>query len=266
VVAVHGPEKNSTSAGAEDVSRPLERPELRVHFEAERVSGTIALLDSSGGAISCSDVAKCEKRYLPASTFKIPNSMIALELGVLQDPESPLPWDGQHYSNEEWNRDHTLRTAIQVSCVPCFQRVAREIGEARMSEWVKRLGYGNADISGGVDQFWLKGGLRISPVEQVDFLRRFAAGELPIGSRTADFVRDIITVDVGRGHVLLGKTGRAMPPESDIEIGWFVGWVEHGERRMVFATLIDGHEAEVDVNRARRAVTERVLRALGLLQ
>jgi beta-lactamase class D len=254
------------AASASDGSAlPKERPELRAHFDALRIGGSIALFDTAEGVLSCSDVALCMRPMLPASTFKIANSMIGLETGVVEDAETRFPWDGTKYSVPEWNQDNDLRTAIRVSCVPCFQSIARGVGAQRMQEWVNRLEYGNRDISGGIDQFWLRGGMRISAVQQIDFLRRFDAGKLPISARTAEIVRDIITLDVGRNHVLLGKTGMVNPPEAPELTGWFVGFIELGERRVFFATLVNRVEAGVEVTPLRRKVTERVLRALQVL-
>lgn len=244
---------------------PRERPEWRQYFQAEQVSGTIALFDSAEGNLSCSDVALCTRATIPASTFKIAHSMIAIETGVVDDAETVLPWDGKTYPVAEWNQKNTLRSAIRVSCVPCFQAVARKIGPERMKDWVTKLDYGNRDISGPIDQFWLTGGLRISPTQQIDFLRRFDAGKLPIAARTAETVRDVITLDVGQSHILRGKTGLNGPPEFSELAAWFVGWLELGERRVFFATLINAHAKDVDVKPVRRRVTERVLRSLQLL-
>jgi beta-lactamase class D len=232
-------------------------------FAAEHVTGAMALFDSRDQQLLCSDPAKCEQGFLPASTFKIANTIIALETGVVSDADSPLRWDGQEYSNPDWNRDHTLRSAVQVSCVPCFQGIARTVGEARMHDWVNRLGYGNRDTSGRIDFFWLGGELRISAFQQIDFLRRLDGGKLPIQEHTLDVVRDVLTLDVGPEHVLRGKTGLVGPPETSSQIGWFVGFVELGERRVFFATVIDGHAPDVDIAPVRRRLTESVLRELG---
>mgnify|MGYP000367033694 CR=1 FL=1 len=251
--------KEGESAGASEL------PELRAEFEAERVRGTIALFDTKDGVLRCSDLGGCAQAVVPASTFKIPSSIIALETGVVEGSDTRLPWDGKAHSVPEWNQDMTFRKALQVSCVPCYQAIARKVGEARMREWVTKLGFGNRDISGGVDRFWLGGALRISPLEQIDFLRRFDGDKLPISSRTADIVRDIMTLDVTDSYVLRGKTGYIAPPEVPSELGWFVGWLELGERRVYFATLLTGHEPGVELRPARRQVTERVLRARGYL-
>ena len=232
-------------------------------FDAEHVTGTMALYDTRDGKLSCSDPARCDRGYIPASTFKIANTIIGLETGVVSDADSPLPWDGKQYDNPDWNRDHTLRSAVQVSCVPCFQSIARKVGEAQMKDWVSRLDYGNHDIGGKIDFFWLGGALRITPFQQIDFLRRLDGGKLPISEHTLDTVRDVLTLDVGPDYVLRGKTGSAMPPEQPSEVAWFVGFVELGERRVFFATVLDGHTPGVDLLPVRRRVTEHVLHELG---
>ncbi|MFO7178605.1 MAG: penicillin-binding transpeptidase domain-containing protein [Pseudomonadota bacterium] len=258
------------SAPPDPVSEPeapavVEDGALSAHLERERVTGVIALLDGADGRVRCSDRERCARGYLPASTFKIPNTVIALETAVVDDSESALPWDGKPYLVEDWNRDHTLRSAIRVSCVPCYQRIAREIGSERMKDWLARLEYGNQDTSGGIDRFWLEGGLRISPLEQIEFLRRLESGTLPIGARTREIVLDILALDVTDSYVLRGKTGLSRPPEVPSDLGWFVGWVENGSRRVFVATLIDSHPPDVDIVPVRRRVSEHALRATGVL-
>lgn len=244
---------------------PKELPEAAQLFESARVTGTIAVFDSRDGSLGCSDVARCRARATPASTFKIPHTMIALETGVAEGPDTILPWDKQHYWNESWNQDLSLRDAFRFSCLPCYRALARQVGEAGEREWVHKLGYGNQDISGVADRFWIDGGLLISPLEQLDFLRRFDEGKLPISERTADLVRDIMTLDVTENYVLRGKTGTTLPPEEARLLAWFVGWLEAGERRVFFATLIDGSAPGVDPLQVRRPLTESVLRAKGLM-
>ena len=241
------------------------RPELGRAFDEERIRGGITLFDSATGELVASDPELAKKPFHPASTFKIAHSVIALELGVLDNPDSPMPWDGQYSKVEDWNRDHTLRTAMRASCLPCFQRVARTIGLERMQDWLGRLDYGSRDISGAIDTFWLTGGLRITAVEQLDFLRRLDTGKLPVSPRTLDIVRDVIALDVRESHVLYGKTGLVGPPEVDAEVGWFVGFVAFEKRSVYFATLVTSHPPDVDVMPVRRRVTERVLRSLGVL-
>src|SRR5690606_19074699 len=142
------------------------------------VQGTFVLLDLQTGERVVHDAERARTGFIPASTFKIPNTLIALETGVASGAEFFLAWDSVAAPREDWwpdawARDNTLRTALPASVVWFYQELARRIGAERMHEYLERFGYGNRDISGGIDQFWLTGGLRISAEEQVDFLRRF---------------------------------------------------------------------------------------------
>jgi len=239
-------------------------PRLQEPFEPGRVAGTVAVYDTGDGVLRCGDLERCARGHVPASTFKITNTLIALENGVIGSAEAPLAWDGQLHAVEDWNRDHTVRSAFRASCVPCFQQIAREIGESRMRDWLARLEYGNQDCSGSVDFFWLGGPLLITPLEQLDFLWRLDAGELSLRPETLAVVRDVMEIEGRDGTVLRGKTGWAAPPEVEQEVAWFVGWVEVERRRVFFATIIDERAPELDLAAARREVTEQALRALGL--
>ena len=137
--------------------------------------GTFAAYKVDDYLIIASDKVRSGEGKLPASTFKIPNSLIALETGVVQDPDKDVfKWDGVKRDIEAWNKDHTLRSAIAVSAVPVYQEIARRIGQERMQKYVDLFEYGNRDIGGGIDQFWLTGNLRIDPVA-ADRFRRPAA-------------------------------------------------------------------------------------------
>src|SRR5207248_976054 len=137
-------------------------------FEAGTV-GTCVGYKVDDYLIIASDKDRSGQAQLPASTFKIPNSLIALETGVVEDPDKDVfKWDGVARSIEAWNKDHTLRSAIAASVVPAYQEIARRIGPGRMQKFVDLLEYGNRDIGGGIDQFWLTGNLRIDPMQQVD--------------------------------------------------------------------------------------------------
>ena len=164
---------------------------------------------------------------LPASTFKIPNSIIALETGVVEDPDKDVfKWDGVTRSIEAWNKDHTLRSAIAASAVPVYQEIARRIGAERMQKYLDLFDYGNRDIGGGIDQFWLTGNLRIDPMQQIDFVDRLRRGVLPVSKRSQDLMRDILPVTkVGDATIraksgLLGAEQRQAVTGLDGRLGW----------------------------------------------
>jgi beta-lactamase class D len=195
----------------------------------------------------------------PASTFKIANSIIGLETGVIADAEFVLPWDGVNRSVDAWNHDHTLRTAIRDSAVWYYQELARRVGKPRMQAWLQQLAYGNQQVGEVVDRFWLVGRLAITPLEQLDFLRRLALAQLPISERTRGIVLDITRKGELDGKTLHGKTGWAYPGEAS-EVGWFVGFVDDPVNPRYVAVALEPVPKGVDMMTVRQAVGEEALR------
>jgi beta-lactamase class D len=228
-----------------DVAPPRSeiREDLAKHFTDEGTAGTFVGYKTEDYLVVASDKDRSGQAMLPASTFKIPNSVIALETGVVEDPDKDIfKWDGVTRSIETWNRDHTLRSAIAASAVPVYQEIARRIGAERMQRYVDLFEYGNRDIGGGIDQFWLTGNLRIDPVEQVDFVDRLRRGVLPVSKRSQDLVRDILPVTKSGDVVIRAKTGLVGAEVCKPSLGWLVGWAEKGGAQTVFALNLDIRE------------------------
>lgn len=203
-------------------------PELARLLASEGLGGSVAVLGSDG-SLRCSDPEDCVARTPPASTFKIVNSIIALETGVAADAALVIPWDGVEREFPAWNHDLDMRAAFAASAVPYYQELARRIGAERFGEFLGRLDYGNQEIGAVVDRFWLDGPLEISPVEQLAFLERFEQGRLPITARTRGIVRELMVREQREGFTLYGKTGWASPHGAE-ERGWFVGYGEREGR------------------------------------
>lgn len=181
---------------------------------------------------------RADERFSPCSTFKILNSMIALDSGVVKDENEVIKWDGVKREYEVWNRDHTMRSAIAVSTVWFYQELASRIGEKRMREYVSRAQYGNADTFNTLTDFWLgNGSLKISLNEQVDFLARLMRNNLEMPQHVMKTAKDIITLEKSDTYRLGGKTG------SCSGAGWFVGFLQNRDKTTVFAFNIKGEGA-----------------------
>lgn len=248
-------------AGPADAATPMahveERPDLARHFREAGVRGTWVVLDSATAKLTVVDRRRAERRYSPASTFKIPNSLIALETGAVKDIDEVLPYGGGTYKRKEWERDMNLRDAIRVSHLPIYREVARRIGLARMNEWIAKLHYGNETLGTEVDQFWVNNQLRISAAEQVRFLMRLAQRSLPMSARSQEMVHEITRIEQTPAFSLHAKTG--WYDSRELSLGWWVGWIAQANGSVQsFALNIDMH-GEADL--AKRIPLARTLLA-----
>jgi beta-lactamase class D len=231
------------------------RDAIAKRFADEGTAGTFVGYKTDDYLIIASDKDRSGQAFLPASTFKIPNSLIALETGVVGDPDQDVfKWDGVKRSIEAWNQDHTLRSAIAASAVPVYQEIARRIGVERMQKYVDLFEYGNRNIGGGIDQFWLTGDLRIDPVHQIDFVDRLRRGVLPVSKRSQDLVRDILPVTKAGDATIRTKTGLLGAELGKPSLGWVVGWAENGNAQTVFALNMDIREPRHVASRMKLAL------------
>ncbi len=238
------------------------KPELEAYFQGRK--GAFVLYDLKGNRYTRYNPERCAESFLPASTFKILNSLIGLETGVIPDEDYVIKWDGTPYQIKEWNQDHTLKTAIKYSVVWYYQELARQVGKEKMQHYVDAAGYGNKDISGNIDSFWLDGGLRISANEQVEFLKRFYAGELPFSERSIKIVKELLVQEKTNTYILSGKTGSVV--RAATYQGWFVGYLESQGDVFFFATNMESINSDGLANGvAAQKISLEILRGIGLL-
>lgn len=245
------------------------RTSLAKRFNDVGTTGTFVGYKVDEYLVIASDAERSGEAILPASTFKIANSLIALDTGVVDDPDKDiLKWDGVVRNFPDWNRDHTLRSAMAASAVPVYQEIARRIGAERMQNYLKRLDYGNHDIGGGIDQFWLTGALRIDPVQQIDFVDRLRRGALPASKRAQELTRAIMPVTKVGDATIRAKTGlvgvvASSSGGADASVGWLVGWAEKAGADTVFALNCDIREPRHIA--ARMTLAQQCLADIGAI-
>jgi len=248
---------------------------IQAHTEAP-LHTCVVIEELNSSAIWRSDRELCRTRLSPASTFKIPHALVALETGVVT-ADSVESWDGTPYPGQPlWERDHTVLSALKPSVVWFFQRIAPRIGASRMHDWLERFDYGNRRTDGDVTMYWLNGTLLISPEEQIHFLRRFYSERLPVSRERQqrvgeNLVQPVGTVQNAQGVAALDgawpadgrwsvKTGRTAYGRRSVS--WLVGRVDTAGRARVFAAAAWSDETPVDpLDGARLAV--RTLLQLG---
>jgi beta-lactamase class D len=206
-------------------------------FKDAGVTGTFVLYDASADRYTVHNRNRAKVRYVPASTFKVANTLIGLSVGAVANVDEVLPYGGKPQRLEAWEKDMSLRDAIRVSNVPVYQELARRTGHKRMGEQLARLDYGNGNIGEVVDTFWLVGPLKISAIEQVRFQSRLAQDQLPFPKSAMAGTREIMLIEKTDAYSLYAKTGWGDAPNPDI--GWWTGWVQKGGRIYAFALNID---------------------------
>ena len=250
-----------------------EHPEWARAFAAEGGQGTVVLLDPATGRTDCLDAARAATRFLPASTFKLYNALVAVETGVVTDVDSVFVWDGVQRAIPQWNRSNTLRTGMKYSVVWLYQRVAARVGRARYGAAFAREPYGNGVVGDSLEAFWLDSSLQISADEQVSFVERLRTGRTGFSDATEATVRGIVPLlDERRGAHgpvrVLGKTGVGNRPGLP-DLGWIVGWVERdsadGGPVVVAMNVEPAAGAALDMGPARLRILESVLETAGIL-
>jgi beta-lactamase class D len=221
------------------------------------LEGCFLLADLDTGQTERVGGALCEEPLPPCSTFKVLNALIGLDTGVLAGPETAYAWDGQPKGRREWEQDHTLRTAFRDSVVWYFERVAREVGQARMQAYLDLVGYGDRRTGPGL--FWIDGTLRVTAREQLDLMTGLYQGGLPFSPAAQRVVRGLMDQADGHGGLFGGKTGTGLLADRP-GLGWFVGHAARGGREVVF--VLAARPRSGDVREVRGADARELARAL----
>lgn len=215
--------------------------EFQQIIDSANVNGSILFYNANTDKFYSNNFDWAEKQFLPASTFKITNSIIALETGLIEDDSTLIEWDGEERAMEIWEQDLIFRDAFHYSCVPCYQEIARNIGVERMNEYLEKFNYGNMIVNDeSIDIFWLEGESGISQFEQIEFLRKLYNSELPISADTEKIMKRLMVIDENSAYTISGKTGWSI--RNGNNNGWFVGYFETQKNVWYFATNISPSE------------------------
>lgn len=239
-----------------------EKKELKKFFDEANVTGGIYIYDLNKNKYTIYNRKRMDTGFVPASTSKIIHSLIFLDSGAIADENETLKWDGTKRSIEAWNKDHNLRSALPASAVWFYVEVSKRVGQEKMQKYYDAVQYGNRNTNGFGDAYWVKGDLRVTPREQIEFLVKFHQNRLPFSPQVISVVKDILTEEKTPNYTLRAKTGwsDAYSPQ----IGWWVGYVERGSDVYFFATEID---IQKDQDAAKRKeITRNILKSLKIIE
>jgi beta-lactamase class D len=230
------------------------------YFKKYQAQGTIVVLDKRDNQEKSLvfNEQRAKRRYSPASTYKIPHSLFALDAGLVKDEFQVFPWDGIERSYPPHNQDQNLRSAMRNSAVWVYDLFAKQLGDNVASNYLKKIDYGNADISTETGSYWIDGKLAISAYEQITFLQRLYRNTLPFKVAHQLLIKDIMVVEAQPQWLLRAKTG------WQGRYGWWVGWVEWPTGPVFFALNIDTPNRMKDLYK-RQAIVRDILRSLDAL-
>ena len=237
-----------------------EREDWKRFFDRYNADGTIVVVDQRDfqKTIDVYNKDRANKRFSPASTFKIPHTLFALDAGLVKDEFQVFPWDGVKRSFAPHNQDQDLRSAMRNSALWVYQIFAHELGEKRSRNYLNQVDYGNNDPSTQKGAYWVDGVLAISAYEQVTFLKRLYRNELPFDIAHQRLVKDIMIVEAKSDWILRAKTG------WQGDFGWWIGWVEWPNGAVFFALNIDTPNKFDDLYK-RKAIVKDVLESIEAL-
>lgn len=239
---------------------------LKKYFEENKVDGCFGLLDNGNGKFTIYNLPRYrDSSYLPASTFKIVNSLIGLQTGKISSDSMVIRWDGIKRRVEDWNKDLTMYEAFRVSAVPYYQEVARRIGKDTMQFWLDSLSYGTKKITTRVDSFWLDNSLKIKPDEQLGLVKELYFNMLPFHKYNQEIVKRAMLFENNANYRLAYKTGWGFN-EKGHSIGWVVGWIEENQHPYFFVLNIESADPNFDMWNIRMKILKDILKHLGFME
>ena len=245
---------------------------LKKFFDDNKVTGTFGLYDNGLGNFTIYNLSRYkDSTYLPASTFKIINTLVGIQTGRIRDERMVIPWDGviRKYPNGDtataWNKDLNMEEAFKASALPYYQEVARRIGKDTMQRWLDTLGFGSRykkfTITNNIDTFWLDNSLKVTPDEELGLVKKLYFNQLQFQGRPQDIVKKLMLQENNANYKLSYKTGWGFS-ENGNAIGWVVGWIEENQHVFPFVLNVEGPH-NTDMPTVRMNILKGILKEQG---
>jgi beta-lactamase class D len=242
---------------------------LRKYFEEHKVTGTFGLFNNASGNFTIYQVKKFKDSvYLPASTFKIVNSLIGIETGSVKDDSTVIKWNGEPSRIDACNQDLPMYKAFRTSCLPWFQELARRIGQDTMQKEIDSLGYGQRygkPTIKRIDSFWIDNSIKVTPDEQLGLVKRLYFQKLPFQPRTQRIVKKMMLMEDNSNYKLSYKTGWGNR-ENGNSVGWIVGWIEENRHPYFFVLQIETPDPKADIVGIRMKMLKDILGQYGFFE
>ncbi len=245
---------------------------LKKYFDENNVNGCFALMNNATGKFVVYNLKRYrDSSYLPASTFKIINSLIGLQTGKISSDSMVIKWDGVKRRVDDWNKDLTMYEAFRVSAVNYYQEVARRIGKDTMQYWLNTVRYGAKNdtdkivIRTAIDSFWLDNSLKVTPDQELGVVKQLYFDQLPFFKTYQETVKRAMLFENNSNYRLGYKTGWGFT-ENNHAIGWVVGWIEENNHPYFFVLNIESPDRNYDMWKVRMKMLKDILKEQGFFE
>lgn len=247
------------------------QPDITEPFKDCRVDGSITIYDYNARKWISSDIDDSQLPTLPASTFKIINTLIILEAGVIKDENEIIKWPGstdtvKYGYRPEIYHDMSMKEAFSVSAGWAYVELAKKIGKEQYKKHLTECNYGNLDLSADGIDFWNFGDLAISPANQIQILKGIYEETLPFRKESFGILKNMMKEEQTEDYTIKSKTGWARDDAKDT--GWWIGYVEKKDNVYFFATrLIKSREAyNPSFGKCRKTITKKIFKKLNIIE
>ncbi len=243
---------------------------LEKYFQETRAEGCFGLFDNGTGEFTIFNTPRFrDSTYLPASTFKVISSLVAIETGIAKDSAFVIPWDSIPRAAAEWNQALTLQEAFRHSAVPAYQQLVRRLGKDTLQHWLDTLGYGSLHtrfvIPDRVDTFWLDNSLKVTADEQLGLMKKLYFGQLPFQPRSQRIVRHMMRMEDNANYTLSYKTGTGTTDDRHT-LSWITGWIEENRHPYFFVLQLEWASPPADPSAIRLELLKKILKEYGFME
>ena len=212
---------------------------IDLNSEFNEYKGSFVLYDSDNDTWTIYNKDAALEQITPNSTYKIYDALLGLESGIITPEHSKMTWSGEDYPFDAWKSDHDLSSAMHSSVNWYFQNIDNIVGMDNVKSYLQDIGYGNQQTSNDTDLYWTDFSLKISPIEQVELLKKFYHNTFGFSDNNINAVKNAILIASTPDGTLSGKTGTGRVDGQDTN-GWFIGYIEKSGHVYYFATNIQG--------------------------
>jgi beta-lactamase class D len=239
---------------------------LQTFFDSNKVQGTFGMFNNGSGTFTVYNMPRFkDSAFSPASTFKIVNTLIGLETGRLPNDSFICKWDGQQRMFDSWEKDMTYYEAFRLSCLPCYQELARRIGQDTMQKYLDTLFTRTQKITTSIDQFWLDNSMKVTCDQQLGLMKKLYFGQLPFQDRSMRIVRNMMLFENTDKYALSYKTGLGSK-ENGNSVAWIVGWIEENKHPYFFVLNLESADKKMEEMVAvRMNILKGILKQQGFM-